>query len=348
MSLRNSISIIIIIILDFIIYILPVCLLVLIPNLFISLIWYLPSIYQLYSFIFTTKEEKFRIRIYLFILSPIIIILYIPCCIITFIAYIIFITIINPIVTIARRPEYPFYLISSTAAIARLIYQQFCEHSDDKNLLIDSLIFKPINDSIEFSKECWNFHSSKFPEKKVNIGVIIMSLIILLLVFLFDLITIFIAYILVVLFYLTMVVSIFIIVKYFVTLFDISIEISKKSIENILKNHKRWISIIVLIFILPLSFIVSIGMFPIIFLFYIIFYVLINIIILTFKVMYKMGHTSYYYDIMSFFWAIIIKPFLTSDFNMSAEMELFIYNIFGINITYSKELVKEVNKYYIF
>jgi hypothetical protein len=349
MSLRNSISIIIIVLIDFIIYLLPVCLLVLIPNLFISLIWYLPSIYQLYSFIFTTKEFDLRIRTYLFILSPIIIILYIPCCIITFISFIIFITLINPIMVIARRPEYPFYLLSSTAAIVRLIYQLFFEHSDDYGLFIDSLIFKPINESIEFSKECWKFHSSKLPDKSsLNPGVLLILLMLILLIFLFDLITIFIAYILIILFYLTIVVSIFITVKYFVTLFDITAEISKKSIENITRKHKIWISIIVLIFILPLSFVVSVAMFPIIFIFYFIFYVLINILILACLLMYKMTYCSYY-DIMSFFWAIIIKPFLTSDFSISAGMELFFYNVCGIsNIAYNKELVKEVNKYYIF
>src|SRR5438034_9666343 len=105
MTLRNSISIIIIIILDFIIYFLPICLSVLIPNLFVTLILYFPSIYQLYSFVFTAKECDLRIRIYLFLFSPVIIILYIPCCIITFIGFVIFITLINPIITITRRPE---------------------------------------------------------------------------------------------------------------------------------------------------------------------------------------------------------------------------------------------------
>src|SRR5436190_16207219 len=99
--------IIIIIFIDFTIYFLPVCLLVLILNTFTTLIWYFHSIYQLYSFIFTEKTHDSRIRIYLLLFSPIIIVLYIPFCIIIFIGFSIFITLINPIIIFTRRPDYP-------------------------------------------------------------------------------------------------------------------------------------------------------------------------------------------------------------------------------------------------
>src|SRR5688572_18433514 len=83
------------IIIEFVIYFVP-CL---IPNFISTLIWFIPSIYQLYSFIFTTKKYELRIRIYLFLISPIIVILYVPICILLYIGYSTFITLICPIMT---------------------------------------------------------------------------------------------------------------------------------------------------------------------------------------------------------------------------------------------------------
>src|SRR5436305_6112409 len=77
----------ILILLDFIIYFIPVLTLCLIPNLFTTLFWFFPSIYQTYSYIFTTRKYDLRIKIYLFLLSPIIIICYIPIFILLSIGY---------------------------------------------------------------------------------------------------------------------------------------------------------------------------------------------------------------------------------------------------------------------
>src|SRR2546430_10338807 len=100
--------------LDFIIYLLPMHMFGLIINFIIALIWYLPSIYQLFSFIFTEKEYDLRIRIYLLLFSPIIIILYIPFFVIYSIGYGIFFSLINPLITIIQRTGYPLYSLSST------------------------------------------------------------------------------------------------------------------------------------------------------------------------------------------------------------------------------------------
>src|SRR2546429_5605835 len=115
-------------IIDFILYHITIFMLFLITNFITTLIWYFPSIYQLYSFIFTEKEIDLRIRIYLFLFSPLIIISYIPFCIIVFIGYGIFVTLINQLVIIFLRPEYPLYSLSSTAALIYFICR-YC-HDD--------------------------------------------------------------------------------------------------------------------------------------------------------------------------------------------------------------------------
>src|SRR5581483_5249053 len=113
----------ILILLDFIIYFIPILMLCLIPNLFITLFWFLPSSYQIYFYICTKKKyESLRIKIYSLLLFPIIIILYVPICILLSIGYGIFITLGTSLLTIKERPEYPFHLLSSTAAMFHLIY----------------------------------------------------------------------------------------------------------------------------------------------------------------------------------------------------------------------------------
>jgi hypothetical protein len=125
---------VILIFLDFI-YLLPTYALGLAINFIITLIWYFPTIYQLYSFIFMAKEYYLRIRIYLLLFSPIVIISYIPYFLIYSIGYCIFISLINPLIAIIRRPEYPLYPLSSTAAIAHIIYNYECEYSIEELLI---------------------------------------------------------------------------------------------------------------------------------------------------------------------------------------------------------------------
>src|SRR6266542_5386350 len=132
--------------LDFILYLLPTYILSLTLNVFITLIWYFPSIYQFYSFIFTAKEYDLRVRIYLLLFSPIIFILYIPFFIIYSIVYGIFFSLINPLITIMQRPEYPLYSLSLTAAIIHLIYKYILSDYSIKEILIDSLVLEKIKD----------------------------------------------------------------------------------------------------------------------------------------------------------------------------------------------------------
>ncbi len=118
---QRIIFLLILIIIDFIIYFIPICILCLIPNFLITLFWFFPSIHQLYSLIFTKKECDLRIRIYLFSISPMIIILYVPICIGTYIGYSVLITLIFPLITVIRRPEYSFHSLSSAAALINFI-----------------------------------------------------------------------------------------------------------------------------------------------------------------------------------------------------------------------------------
>src|ERR1051325_7129146 len=110
----------ILIVLDFIIYFLPILTLCcLIPNLLLT---YVSSILHIYSCIFENKYDL-KIRIYLFLSFPIIIILYIAIFTSLFIGFSIFMTLIDPLITTMARPEYPFYSLSSTAAIIHSAYQ---------------------------------------------------------------------------------------------------------------------------------------------------------------------------------------------------------------------------------
>jgi len=155
---------VVLILLDFIIYSIPTCILILVPNLFTTFFWYLPSIYQFYSFIFTEKEYDLRIRIYSFLFSPLIIILYIPFCIMMLIGFNIFITLINPIIIVLQRSEYPFHSISLTAALLNHVHQYFGERSFNE-LLIDSPILGTLKVSIDFMKSYWHFNSLKVTER---------------------------------------------------------------------------------------------------------------------------------------------------------------------------------------
>jgi hypothetical protein len=106
----------------------------------------------------------------------------------------------------------------------------------------------------------------------------------------------------------------------------------------------------VLIFVLPFSLLASIGIFPIMFTIYFIFNILLNIITVTIKVLHKIINlynvNHGFYDIMSYFLVIVIKPLLTSDDSMSIGMDVFIYDLCGINMVYKEDLMNEVNNYF--
>src|ERR1043165_5574849 len=136
----KPVLLLILVLIDFALYFIPICILCLIPNLLITLIWFVPSIYRLYSLIFAKKEWDLRIRISLFFVSPVIIVSFIPICIGTCIGYSIRITLIFPLMTVIQRPEYPFHSLSSTAAFIHLT--RFA--SDGR--LMDSLVSAPFKD----------------------------------------------------------------------------------------------------------------------------------------------------------------------------------------------------------
>jgi hypothetical protein len=162
-SIIKFISLVTLILLDFI-YLLPTYMFGLVINFIIMLIWYFPSIYQLYLFISTAKGYDLRIRIYLLFFSPIIIVLYILFFVIYYIGYSVFISLINPLITIIQRPEYPLYSISSTAAIACLFYKYKFGYSI-KEFLLGTIFSEKIDEITHFVKECWNFNSLNFQEK---------------------------------------------------------------------------------------------------------------------------------------------------------------------------------------
>src|SRR5436190_14942934 len=159
--ITRFICLLILITIDSIFYFIPIYILCLISNIITTLIWYFPSIYQLYSFIFTEKDFNLRLKIYLFVFSPVIIILYIPICVVIFIVYGIFVNFIYRLIIILLRPEYPIYSLSLTAELIHLIYQCNLEDDLDDELLDDSLILDVFKQSAQFMKNCWNFNSIK-------------------------------------------------------------------------------------------------------------------------------------------------------------------------------------------
>src|SRR4051794_10119299 len=173
--------------LEFILNFIPIYILFLITNLMTTLIWYIPSIYQLYIFIFTANEFDLRIRVYLFFFSPMIIILYIPICTLLFVGYSIFITLVVPLATIMERPEYPVYSLSSMTALIRIIYKCFCSNDSIYGLLTDSLLFRPFKNAMFFTKHFWLFNSMNVSEKIRRYKLFVCQLIVRKLINLLDL-----------------------------------------------------------------------------------------------------------------------------------------------------------------
>lgn len=302
----------ILIFLDFIIYLLPMYILGLIINLIITLIWYLPFIYQFYSFIFTTKEYNLRTKIYLLLFSPIIIILYIPFFITYFVVYGIFISLINPLITITQRPEYPIHSLSLIAAIVSLIYKYINGYPIEE-ILIDFLLSEKIKDIIDFTKQYW-----KYPEKfkqstKSYLGELIFSLIIYISEFL-DFFIIFPIFIMIIIPYI--IVSVLILATY-VTI-DTSFDIGYNH-----NNKFRYILLIIstpFIFLFTLIITNSYG-------FYWEFKIIIGIFYKIFN-FYKNSNNGFY-DVINLFWVIIISPILI--------FEDFFYMYFKINLSYKQE-----------
>lgn len=328
--------------LDFLIYILPVLLLCLIPNIIISLLTYLPSIFQIYSHLFYIISNDLRKRIYLFLSFPIIVALYIPIYMFLIIGYCIFVTLIYPFVIIIKRPEYPYYSISSTAAIIYLIYQSI-SHNSDYQLLNDTPILKPF-DNILFSKTYLNLD-------KLHIYEFIFSIIVNILdIFLISLI------------FFMMITPLLFVVTLFLTMMK---NLLIGSIYNTHESYKEYKYSLTNnpIFIIKFCYVISLLSLPFILLFWLLYYtvyvvsnslfLLITMMIILFKILiiYKKND---FYNVMVLFLVIIVKIFLTKynffgyTLNLlshnNLEIDELIYICFGIDIyKFGENILDESN-----
>lgn len=328
----------ILILLEFIIYFIPILVLCLIPNFFMALFWLFPSIYQLYSHIFAEKKCDLRIRIYLFLSSPIFIIFYVPSFILLSIGFSILITLVFPLLTIMTRPEYSFSSLSSIAAIFYLIYHKF-----DYQILEESPILKPFNDVINFTKFCFNLHSIKITEKsyKSYIYEFIFSKIITL----YDSIIILIIYGLIILPYILIFALPLTIIMEIIMSMISSIYTTCKLYENNLNEFKNCPN-----YILKFFHFITILCIPFIFLFWtmilVIYTILYKFIWITvvanaFLTIFSIYKNNGFHNVIISYLIIIIKIFLMlynfigdslSLLCIDIELDELIYICFGINI----------------
>lgn len=313
------VSLAILIFLDFIIFLMPTYILSLIINFLIILIWYFPSLYQLYSFIFTTKEYDSKMRIYLLLISLIIIVLYIPFFTIYSIGYAIFFSLINPLITIIQRPGYPLYSLSPTAAIIHLIYKYIYNHSIEE-FLLDFLLLEKIK---EVKQHC-HFHPLKFPEiiKQFKSIFIILDFFIIFLILIIIIIP-------------DLIISTTILVIFYSLM--LSYDLSLKLLINNYKFSSSYIKfwyLLLLIFV-PFSYITLFIILLIVYNLYGIcwyFKVIARIFSKAIEIYYKNDNNGFY-DVIDFFWAIIIEPFLSNG------NEVYIYVCFRINLNYSQDML---------
>lgn len=322
----------ILIIFESIIYFIPIFILGLIPNFLITLIWYLPSLYQLYSFIFIKEKLKLRIRIYLIFFSPLIILLYIPLCIIIFIGYSINIILIRQLITIFLRPEYPIYSFSSTASLIYLIYQYF--NDDDTSLdLKDTLIFELFIQIIKFIKNFWNFNSIKISKKIQNYKLIIFEIIFYKIINFFDFIIIFLFLIMIIIFWLIF--SSIVMIIY--CCFSLPIQAFHDQLEEFLMNHEIFLSTI---FLNVLRFIIFFPIFYLIGVIYAFFIIIISYIFLwiietiieIFSTVIEIYDENGFYYVINYFKIIIFKLILYLDNAFGLGLEVLIYSWFEIYI----------------
>jgi hypothetical protein len=329
---------IIMIVFEFI-YLLPMYLLSLIINFIITLIWYFPSIYQFYSFIFIAKEYNLRIRIYLLILSPIIIILYIPIIVIYLIGYGIFFSLINPLMTIIQRPDYPLYTLSLTAAIAHLIYKYICDYHNYE-FLIDFLILEKIK-VVYFIKKCWNFNSVKFLEKIEQIKSYGCELIFFKLIHILDITAFFfimiIPYIIRIIILILYVIILVLFASFFNTIIPLCFFLDKY------KYNLHHIKLFYL-FLISLNVMFIPIIFPLTFIMFLPFYIVYFCFKMTTKLVYKSielyKKNDGFYNVIDFFWVITIYSFLDTDL----DRNYFIYVICRINVKYNESMISETSK----
>ena len=320
-TIIKIIFLVFLIFLDCIIYLLPTYILSLALNFFVTLIWYLPSIYQFYSFVFTTNEYDLRVRIYLLLFSPIIIILYIPFFITYSIGYGIFFSLVNPLITIIQRPEYPFYSLSLTAAIMHLIYKYILSGCPVEEILIDSLILEKIKDVTHFTKRYWHFHSIKFSEKIKHPKLYVCKLISLLISYILDFSIIFLILIMIIVPYIIMFILIWSIC--------VSAHVTFTIIHDTHNKFYYFILIITIPFVFFCIFVIA-NLYG----YYLGFKEILNIFYI-YKIFKLYKNNNGFYDMMGLFWVFIIIPFL--------KFKDSIYVYFRINIRYNQELFNLYN-----
>lgn len=308
--------------LDFI-YLIPIYILSLIINLIITLVWYFPSIYQLYSFIFTEKEYDLRIRIYLFLLSPIIIILYIPFSIICSIGYCIFISLVNPLIIIIQRSEYPLYSLSLTAAIIRLIYKYTSDYSNEDNLT-DSLVLERIREIMLFIKNYWYFNSVKISKRIKLHDSYICKFMIIKSIWILDLITIISIIILILPYIILLIITYSLMFR--IKLYNF-INGLLSSLLHKFTRRKLYYFMLLFLFILAILAYIFLCLFSISLVLLIITSILYSIITKSIELYIRNG----FYDVIALIWVIVIEPFL--------EIEDIIYICCGVEIKYREDML---------
>jgi len=295
----------------------------LIINFIITLIWYFPSIYQLYLFIFIEKEYDLRIRIYLLLISPIIIVLYIPFFIIYSIGYAIFFSLINPLIIIVKRPGYPLYSLSSTVALILLIYKYVCDYPNEENFT-DFSVLERINELTLFTKQYWYFHSVKISEKIERHKLYVCEFMILKLIILLDFITIFFI-IMMILPYIIILIIIYSLM-FRLKLYSFTNGILASLLHRIIRR-KIYYFMLLFLFILMLLAYFLLCIFSI-------FIILMIIGSIIFSIIYKAAElykNNGFYDVIDLLWVIVIEPFI--------EIEDLIYMCCGIEMKYREDML---------
>ncbi|RHZ88754.1 hypothetical protein Glove_21g276 [Diversispora epigaea] len=144
----------ILILVDFIIYFLPVLFLCTLSNNFILITYFFDNIYYLYYLIFKNKYLGPNCKLILFLISPLPILFYFPIGILISICYTIWITLIYPITLHIKKPHEPYFKISSTAAVMSSSSQSsFSKERNDMKKLIKKIDDDNNNNSNNLKEE---------------------------------------------------------------------------------------------------------------------------------------------------------------------------------------------------
>jgi hypothetical protein len=326
-------------IIDFALYFMPICIF-LISNIITTLIWYFPSIYQLYSFIFTEKVIDLRIRIYLLLFSPLIIVLYIPICVIVFIGYSTFFILIYRLIIAFIRPEYPLYSLSLTAALFHIIYKYYHESLSIGELLNYSLIFEVYKQKVEFTRNFWNFNSIKISKKiQYYYKIFIIKWIILKLITFIDLNVIFLIYLLIIIPYVTIMKLISTIYCWFGIPYIFTYEAFNEFFNN-LESISSKIKCFTLSIFIPFHYLFIFILCLICSSFIGICWTIERLVKIFFSIIKSFNNYGFYF-IMDYYWIIIIRLILDLFWHFGLKLDGLIYALFGIDIYNYKKHVSE-------